>query len=164
MDVRVAFLVCATIVVSAPAMAADGATGPAATAALQWYSSDQSLGCLGPDAVTVACGAHNEPVLKLYYGNADGGPGAPDVLAVVLYLPDPTGNAQSDAVALFRREADGFHFVRRLPNLGGHGLVPGSLVSFGNGRATVTVLVPKPGESGCCLTGRKTVELPLRTR
>jgi hypothetical protein len=143
--------------------AAEIVDGPAQAAATQWFSSDAALGCVTPDGVDIACGPRNGPSWHIFYGNADGGPGMPDAVAVVTYQSDPTGNAFNAAAAGFRQDPDGhFRLVSKADDVGAAGLVPGAPVVFGNGQAVFTVQAMNPGDSACCLTGTKRVEMPLR--
>ncbi len=147
---------------SAPARANEP-TGPAAAAISQWFRSDLQLDCFNPVGGSVPCGPPNQPVFQVAYGNADGGPGTSDAVAVVLYVNDPTGNGQLLAAAAFRQEGSGrYRLGRVLPGLTGAGLASGSPVGFGQGRATMTLIVHRPGDAACCPTGRRQVSLNLR--
>ena len=103
------------------------------------------------------------PAVSVFYGNADGGSGTPDEVAVVNYTTDPTGNGTAVAAAAFRQDAGGsYRFVRRLNGIEGNGIAPSTQVRFGGGKAAMTVVVLKHTDSRCCPTGRKLVSLALR--
>ncbi len=158
-----ALLLCAAFGAALPASAADSRPiGPAASAVMKWFGTDRTLGCVTPEGKDVTCGPPNGPGFTVSYGNADGGPGAPDAFVIVTFLTDPTGNAQSTAAAAFHQEGATFRFIRRYPDFRGSGLVPGTHVRFGGGKASMTVVTMKPGDSTCCATGRTQLSLPLR--
>ncbi len=162
--IRLAALTIASGLVATQVVQAAGAPpGPAGAAFQQWFVSDRDLGCMDPGGRTVACGPSNIPAVGIFYGNADGGSGTPDAVAVVNYTADPTGNGTDVAAAAFHRDAGGsYRFVRRLNGIEGDGVAPGTQVRFGGGKAVMTVVVLKPTDSRCCPTGRKSVSLALR--
>ena len=151
-------LMAATFALSGVAEAAPGANGPAGPAAEQWFHTDRSLGCFSPQAQPSVCGPWIEHGLTVYYG----GDANQDALAVVTYVNDPTGNAQSIAAASFHQDGGTFRFVKTISGLRGVGIAPGTAVRIVNGKATLTMLVQKPSDPRCCPTGRDTQTLTLR--
>ena len=147
--------------ITAPCRAGEG-TSPVASAAEQWFLSDPSLGCLNRQERKAVCGRDNEHSIAVYYGNADGGSGSQDAVVVATYLVNPLGNLQSSAVAYFHQDGSNYRFVKRLPDVEGLSVAPGSPVRFGAGRVTMTIVTFKPMDPHCCPSGRKQVSLQLR--
>ncbi len=158
-----AILLAAACLATTPVHAAEGPTGPAAAAVRQWFAADLSLGCVDQDGKVLSCSQKNGPTTGVFYGNADGGPGTPDAMALITYLADPTGNAQQTVAAAFRQDGTGqYRFIRRLNGASGTGVVPGTPVRFSGGKVMLTIQAMRPGDSRCCPTGRKQVSLDLR--
>ena len=140
----------------------DGATGAAAPAVRGWFAQDLSLECSDPNGVTIRCGPANMPIIRIQYGNAGDGPGAPDAVAFVQYVNDPTGSAQQLAVAVFRQTGDRYQFVKRLPSAMVGNLMPGTAVRFQDGQASWTAAALQRNDSRSMPTGHKQVTVSIR--
>ncbi len=162
---RTAVAVVAAAALFPPATRAAGGApgGPAAVAYQQWFASDRQLGCMDRNGGAVACSLANEPYVTILYGNADGGAGTQDAVALLTYLPDPTGNAQANAAAAFHREGEGaYRFTRRLADAPGAMMTPGTQARWGGGKIAMTMVFLQPTDSHCCPTGHKLVTLQVR--
>ncbi len=146
----------------APGYAAAQPAGAAMRAVTEWYGSDRSLGCMDPQGQVVGCGSKNEHSFQIFYGNAHGGPGNPDAVAILTYQPDPTGNGLGSVAAYFRQTGAGYTFVRRLPGYNGISATPGAQARFGGGRVVIPVIYYKDSDLHCCPTGRRQVSLMLQ--
>ena len=98
----------------------------------------------------------------IYYGDASGHGAQSDALAIVTFVPDPTGNAQGQVVAYFRQQPGGYRLIHKSTKIAGLGLAPGSQVVFANGRASFDTLTLNPNDGRCCPTGHKHISLSLQ--
>ena len=109
----------AVLGISSPVVASTESAPSALDAAVNWFTSDASLGCFDAWRRQAACAidynAQGKPP-SLYFGDASGAGPKTDALAVVEYAADPRGNAIDYAIAWFHRDGEGWRFIKRLPD------------------------------------------------
>lgn len=148
-------LLSAALVLALPQMAsADVRPGPAASAVKRWFTTDRSLNCFDRQGNPSGCRLDEDSHVTVSYA-----PSGSIAVAFATYVNDPTGNAEMFAAAVFRKEQDGWRFVRTVPNLSGKSATN---VAFTPGGVSFDTEVWRKGDGHCCPTGRKrwTVALP----
>lgn len=120
----------------------------------RWYRTDPAIACVSPDGRSSRCSSSDGPTTSVHLD-----PGGRAALVFLTWLPDPTGNAEETAAAVFRDGPDGWRLARRLPGLR---TKPASKVAFQGGTAQFAVEVLKPGDARCCPTGRKPMRVDIR--
>lgn len=140
------------------ALASPAATASArsslADAIGRWHRTDPAIVCVSPDGRPGRCPPSDDITTKI-----DLAPGGGVALAFLTWLPDPTGNAEQTAAAVFRDGPEGWHLARRLPGIHAK---PTGAATFQGGTALFAVEVLRPGDARCCPTGRRTVRVNLR--
>ncbi len=148
-------LLGAALLLSLPQMAsADTLSGPAGGAVRKWFTTDRSLNCYDRQGNPSGCRLDADSHVSVSYA-----PSGSTAVAFATYVNDPNGNAEMFAAAVFRKEQDGWRFLRTLPSLSGKSA---SNVSFKPGGVSFDTEVWRKGDGHCCPTGRKrwTVALP----
>lgn len=140
-----------------------GLTGPAAWAVMHALTDGEIMRCFDRQAHEINC----QPELhslhpQLFYGDANGRGPNTDVLAIIFYQGDPTGNTFDLRVSYFRLEGGRYRYVRSYPNVGMGDLAPGTKVVFGHGQVSFVGLTLQPGDSRLGPTGRTRYVLDLR--
>lgn len=148
-------LLGAALLLCLPSVASAGTpSGPAGGAVRTWFTTDRSLDCYDRQGHPSGCRLDADSHVIVRYA-----PSGSMAVAFATYVNDPTGNAEMFAAAVFRKDKDGWRFVRTLPHLNGKSATN---VSFTPGGVSFDTEVWREGDGRCCPTGRKrwTVALP----
>ena len=148
-------LLSVVLIILTPVSAiADKLQGPAANAVKTWFTTDRSLQCYDRQGNDAGCEFGPDANVFVKYA-----PSGDTAVAFATYVNDPTGNAEQFAVAIFRKNSNGWQFLRNVQGPSGKSA---SNVTFRGDNVGFDTEVLRKNDGRCCPTGRKHWTIPLR--